>query len=302
VKYGLIIIRYAEIALKSKETRKRFENTLLTNIKNAIESKNLKFKIKKEWGRIYIYTNQNSKCITYLQKIFGIKSISPALQTESNIDLISKLVESISKELLNKKKTFAIRATRTGEHDFSSQDIAIKIGDAVVKATKAKVNLNNPDVELFIEVRNIKAFIFTRKIYCVGGLPYGSQGNVLALIDDPASILASWYLIRRGCKTIFINRKKSNEKILDSFIDDWFVKSEIFTINSSNRYNKINKIIIEKNCNAIVTGHTLDRNPLKTLWEIKQLKKFFNMPILHPLIAMNEKEINKKCREIGISK
>ena len=300
MKYELIIIRYSEIALKGKETRKRFENTLLTNIKNAMESKNLKFKIKKEWGRIYIYTDQISKCVSFLQKIFGIKSISPALQTESKIDLVSKLVVSISKELLNKKKTFAIRATRTGEHDFSSQDIAIKIGDAVVKATKAKVNLNNPDVELFIEVRNKKAFIFTRKIYCVSGLPYGSQGNVLALIEDPASILASWYLIRRGCKTIFINRKKSNEKILDSFIDDWFVKSEIFTINSSKKYNKITKIVIEKNCNAIVTGHTLDKHPFKTLKEIKLLKNFFNIPILNPLIALKENEINKKCKEIGI--
>ena len=300
MEYELIIIRYAEIALKSKETRKRFENTLLTNIKNALESKNFKFIIKKEWGRIYIYTDQITKCISYLQKIFGIKSISPALQTESKIELVSKLSVSVSNEILNKDKSFAVRATRTGDHDFSSQDIAIKIGDAVVKATNAKVNLNNPDIELFIEIRDKKAFIFTRKIYCVGGLPFGSQGNVLALIDSPASILASWYLMRRGCKTIFINRKKSNEKILDSFIKNWFVRSKIFTMTSDDQYYKIKNIFNEMNCNAIVTSHNLDRCPLKTLDDIKLLKNFFNVPILHPLIAMKENEINKKCEEIGI--
>jgi len=300
VEYELIIIRYAEIALKSKETRKRFENILLTNIKNVLESKNFKFIIRKEWGRIYIYTDQITKCISYLQKIFGIKSISPALQTESKIELISKLAVSISNEILNKDKSFAVRATRTGDHDFSSQDIAIKIGDAVVKATNAKVNLNNPDIELFIEIRNKKAFIFTRKIYCVGGLPFGSQGNVLALIDGPASILASWYLMRRGCKTIFINRKKSNEKILNSFIKNWFVSSKIFTIISDDQYYKIKNIFNEMNCYAIVTGHNLDRNPLKILDDIKRLKNFYNVPILHPLIAMKENEINNKCEEIGI--
>jgi thiamine biosynthesis protein ThiI len=300
VDYELIIVRYSEIALKGKETRKRFESILLTNIKNALESKNLIFIIRKEWGRIYIYTDQITKCISYLKKIFGIKSVSPALQTESKIDLLSKLAVSISNEILNKDKSFAVRATRTGDHDFSSQDIAIKIGDAVVKATNAKVNLNNPDIELFIEVRNKKAFIFNRKIYCVGGLPFRSQGNVLALIDGPASILAAWYLMRRGCEIIFINRKKSNEKILHSFINDWFVRSEIFTISSNGQYNEINKIVNEKNCNAIVTSHNLDRRPLKTLDEIKRLKNFFNVPILHPLIAMKENEINKKCEEIGI--
>lgn len=298
--YELIIVRYSEIALKGRETRKRFENTLLTNIKNALDSKNLKFNIKKEWGRIYIYTDQISKCISFLQKIFGIKSVSPALQTISKIDFISKLAVSVSNEILTKEKSFAVRATRTGEHNFSSQDVAIKIGDAVVKTTNARVNLNNPDIELFIEVRNTKAFIFTRKIYCVGGLPFGTQGTVLSLIDGPESILASWYLLRRGCKTIFINSKKSNDKILNSFINDWFVRSEIFTITTNNQYNKINKIVIEKNCNAIVTSHNLDVKPIKTLSEIKKLKNFFNVPILHPLIAMNEKEINKKCKEIGI--
>jgi len=300
VKYELIIIRYAEIALKGKETRKRFENILLTNIKNALESKNLKFIIKKERGRIYVYTDKISKCLSFLQNIFGIKSVSPALLTESKIDCISKLVVSISKDILNKNKTFALRVTRTGEHNFNSQEIAIKIGNDVVKATNARVNLNNPDIELFIEVRNTKAFIFTKKIYCIGGLPFGSQGNVLALIDSPESILASWYLLRRGCKTIFINRNKSNDSILNSFINDWFVKSEIFTITSKNQNNKINEIAFEKKCNALVTNHTLYVQPLKTLYEIRQLKKIFKIPVLHPLIAMNEKEINKKCKEIGI--
>ena len=35
----LIIIRYGEIGLKAKETRKRFENILIKNIKNVLDSK-----------------------------------------------------------------------------------------------------------------------------------------------------------------------------------------------------------------------------------------------------------------------
>jgi thiamine biosynthesis protein ThiI len=301
VKYELIIVRYGEIALKGREIRKRFENTLVSNIKSAFSAKTISNKIKKEWGRIYVYTTQINKCVDVLKKIFGIISISPALQTTSDMDSMSKLAVDVSKEELNQKKSFAIRATRTGAHKFTSQDVAIKIGDEVVKATKANVDLTNPDFELFIEIRNDKAFLFSEKIRCVGGMPLGTQGNILALIDSSESILAAWYLMHRGCKTIFLNVTES-KNILKSFAGNWFVKLDISAINSENNiYEEINKIAYERNCDAIVTGHTIFGDSKNVLYDIKQLKKHVKIPILHPLIAMNGKEINNKCKKIGLT-
>lgn len=301
MKYKLIIVRYGEIALKGKETRKRFENTLISNIKNAL-GKNLSNKIIKEWGRIYVYTTQIDQCLNVLQRIFGITSISPALQTLSNMDSMSILAVNISKEELNKKKNFAIRATRTGEHEFTSQDVAIKIGDEIVKATKAGVNLSNPDFELFIEVRNENAYLFTKKICGTGGMPLGTQGKILALIDVPESILAAWYLMRRGCKTIFATTKESNKNILKSFMENWFIKSDILTLDSEkNLVEELNTIAIEKNCDAIATGHTILDKSQNILSDIKQLKKHIKFPILHPLIAMDKEQIDQKCKEIGLS-
>ena len=204
MKYDLILIRYGEIALKAKQTRKRFENILVNNIKDALKTKNLQNELKKEWGRIYLYSDQIEKCMDVLQKIFGIYSISPTIQTKSKINEISKIALSISKQKLDSKKSFAIRVYRTGDHDFSSQDVAIKIGSVIVKQTKASVNLTKPDFELFIEVRNDKAYLFIEKIKGFGGMPVGTQGNILAFIDSQNAILASWYLIHRGCKPIFL--------------------------------------------------------------------------------------------------
>ena len=90
---------------------------------------------------------------------------------------------------------------------------------------------------------------------------------------------------------------------MELFIENWFVKPDILTITSKNNlYEEINKIIAERDCNAIVTGHTLLDNPKKTLPDIKQLKKHVNLPILHPLISMSKEEINKKFKEIGLPK
>ena len=119
MEYELIIVRYSEIALKGKATRKHFESCLIKNIKNALNKKQISHKIKKEWGRIYIHTDQINNSLSVLQRIFRIISISPAIKTQSNTDSISKLAVNTSKEVLNAEKSFAIRATRTGKHDFT---------------------------------------------------------------------------------------------------------------------------------------------------------------------------------------
>jgi len=300
VKYELIIVRYGEIGLKAKETRKRFEHSLVNNIKTALNKEHISSRIKREWGRIYVYTNQINESLAILQKIFGITSISPAVQTQSDMNSLSKLAVTFSKEVLNKEKSFALRVTRTGDHEFTSQDVAIKIGSDIVKETKAFVNLTKPDFELFIEIRDKNAYIFTEKIRGVGGLPLGTQGKILALIDNPKSILASWYLMRRGCKIIFINTKKSSTEALSSFTSNWYADSDISIVDSGKDiYENLNKTASERKCDAVVTGHSLGDSQHK-LSDIKLFKKHIAFPILCPLIAMDQDEISKKCRAIGV--
>jgi len=300
VKYELIIVRYGEIGLKAKETRKRFEQALVNNIKTVLNKEHISSRIKREWGRIYVYTNQINESLAILQKIFGITSISPAVQTQSDMNFMSKLAVTFSKEVLSKEKSFALRVTRTGDHEFTSQDVAIKIGNDIVKETKAFVNLTKPDFELFIEIRDKNAYIFTEKIRGTGGLPLGTQGKILALIDNPKSILASWYLMRRGCKIIFINTKKSNTEALCSFTSNWYADSDISIVDSGKDiYENLNKIASERKCDAVVTGHSLGDSQHK-LSDIKLFKKHIAFPILCPLIAMDQDEISKKCKEIGV--
>ena len=302
MEYELIIVRYGEIGLKAKETRKRFENTLVNNIKNALNTKQLPCRIKKERGRIYVHTNKIDESISILQKVFGIVSVSPTIHTHSDIDSMSELSVRISKEALRREKSFALRVTRTGEHNYTSQDVAVRIGNDIVKAIQANVNLTEPDFELFIEIRNKSAYIFTEKIRGAGGLPLGTQGKALALVTAPKSILAAWYLMRRGCKILFVNIDERNTKILNSFLTNWYANLDIFMVDTKgkNLYESLNKIASERNCDAIVTGHTLCNNPQNELSDIKLLKKHINLPILHPLIAMGDGEISQKCKEIGI--
>jgi thiamine biosynthesis protein ThiI len=298
VKHNLILVRYGEIALKGKETRRRFEDTLISNIKNAFSRSKIDCKIRKERGRIFIITSKIDKSIILLKKIFGINSISPAFKTNSSLDEISDLALQISKNKINKKSSFAIRVTRTGGHSYSSQDVAKKVGSDIVDKTKASVNLTNPDFELFIEVRNKECYIFTEKVKCVSGMPVGTQGNVLALIDNYHSILAAWYMLRRGCNVIFLKNNLSIGDSIEKFTDNWLINSKILDTNSNKSlFDEINDVALKNNCEAVVTGHTLSND---VIHEIRELKKQVQFPVLHPLISMVNKQINEKSKKIGL--
>lgn len=303
MEYNLLLIRYGEIALKSKETRKYFENILIKNIKNALDTEEISGSIRKDRGRIYLYSSQLNKCIPVIKSISGITSFSLSIECRSDINSISELAIFISKEFINKEKSFALRVNRFGEHDYSSQDIAVRIGHDVVSATGAKVNLTKPDFELYIDIRNKYTYFFMEKIQGIGGLPRGTQGNALAIIVNPRSMLAAWYIMNRGCNLFFANTNKGYTNQLKIFLKKWYINSEPLAVNpkKKNYYEYLNKIASEKNCDVVVTGHSLTNDKQNEFQELKFLKKQIKLPILHPLVAMELDEINQKCLEIGIS-
>lgn len=301
MKYGIILIRYGELSLKSTYVRKYFESMLVRNIKKALQTENISYSVSMQRGRIYLTTDEIEKIKTIVPRIFGIVSFSPAVQSTSALEDISAVAQKLMKNVLTKEKSFAVRATRTGTHPFSSQDVAIRIGNDIVTMTHAKVDLNAPDIELFIEIRDEKSFLFTEKIRGIGGLPSGTQGTVVAMIENPVSLLAAWYLMRRGCNVVMVNTATSNEHTISSFLKYWYTDAETITIDPTQDgfIKRLSDIGSDKKCDALVTGHFLDEseNPLPLL-KIMNTKSV--LPILSPLIALTKEEIRHQCENKGI--
>jgi thiamine biosynthesis protein ThiI len=301
MKYDTIILRYGELSLKSTYVRKYFETILVRNIKNAFARENIPVVVGIERGRIFLTTLEISQSIKILPRIFGIVSFSPAVHTTSNINDISVIAQHLTKNALSKQKSFAIRVKRVGTHPFTSQDVAVQIGNDIGQATRARVDLNTPDFELFIEIRDKKSFLFTEKIKGAGGLPLGTQGTVLALVKNPSSLLAAWYLMRRGCRIILLTTNQSNKKAICFFLSHWYADAEIFVIDQTRKdfHQQLSDIVSEKKCDAIVTDHTLE-TPAKALSDIKLLKKNSVVPILSPLLTMTQAEIENQCKDRGM--
>ncbi len=219
--YNLIIARYGEVGLKSQKVRSRFERKLVKNIKASIDCD-----VDRNQGRIYIFPQLFDDAIKSLNRVFGIVSYSPAISTYTDFDDIDKTlgeyVENlISENLLDENTKFAIRCRRVGDHDFSSQEMAAYCGGVVRKRILAPVDLTNPDLTIFVEVRGEDTFIYHEKIPGPGGLPLGTQGKVVCLVSSGIdSPVATYLMMKRGCEVIALycdNDPFTSKKALDNY-------------------------------------------------------------------------------------
>lgn len=210
------LIRYGEIALKGLN-RPYFEKLLVHNIKDCLAKSSKSYdSIIRVRGRIIILSSDDC---SVLKHVFGIISLSPATQVP---------FEEVNKTALEcyTSGTFRVSAQRlTKDTAESSQDINIKVGSFIAENTKAKVNLNNPDVDIGIEIIADHAYVFNKKIAAVGGLPLGCEGKVAVILDDEDSVKAAYLMMKRGCKIVLIEKNKVNYNHLKSY--EYGVKIEL---------------------------------------------------------------------------
>ena len=315
--YDLILIRYGELALKSDKVRRRFEKKLVKNIQASIEGE-----VKRDQGRIYIEPVNFDDAISRLDKIFGIVSYSPVKKTKTSKEDISNTLHEYTQNLidegfLNENMTFAIRCRRVGNHEFTSQEMAAYCGGVVIKTIPLKVNLTDPDFEIFIEVRDNITYIYHEKIDGPGGLPLGTQGKVVVLlsggIDSP---VAAYLMMKRGCEIIALHcdntpytESKAREKFnalvdqLQTYASGVPIKKRVIpygdylkackdkgpermtcVLCKSGMYKTAEMLAKNMGAQAIVDGSSVGQVASQTLKNILATRSGVDMPILSPLI------------------
>lgn len=333
----VVLIHYHEIALKRKN-RGFFEKKLQDNIRETLSGLVEPKAVKREYGRFVIQldrentrnrTRKYAKISEGLKQVFGIAYFAFALQTEPSIEALKKA----SKDLLKKEHFTSFRVkTRRSDKKFplSSQEINEKMGKFIKEKFKKEVNLTNPDLTIYIEIPQKKAFIYTRKIPGPGGLPVGTAGKVACLISSGFdSPVAAWYLMKRGAKVVFIHfhsypfiSKASIEqakKLVQSLTQFQFnstlylvpfapiqkqiaVKcpSILRVVLYRRMMVRIAEMLAQKEkAKALVTGESLGQVASQTLLNIKVINQTAAMPIFRPLIGMDKEEIINKAKEIG---
>ena len=185
----MIIVRYAELALKGKN-RADFEKQLVRNIKDCMKKNRKSGDVKRIRGRILIDTMYFPE----LAKVFGISSFSEAVEVNQD-------AEDIKKATLDhlKKGSFRVSVNRIDKFPMSSMELEREIGALIVDKTGNDVDLKNFEWNLEIELINGKAYVFNSRTEGPGGIPVGTQGKVLLIVEDEDSIQAGMLAMKRGC-------------------------------------------------------------------------------------------------------
>ena len=332
MKPDLIIARYGEVGLKSNRVRKRFENRLKNNIKASIDAD-----VKISQARIYIFPEDYDDAIEKLERIFGIVSYSPAISTKATFEDIEETVSLYAEKLhdeglLDENTRFAISCRRVGTHEFSSQEMAAFAGAVVVRKYSSPVDLTNPELTIYLEVRDNDAYIFHEKIEGPGGLPLGTQGKVVSLVSSGIdSPVATYLMMKRGCQVIALycdNQPYTTSDALKNYEDlveqlnlyasgapikkrvvrygDYLstCKSDApdkmtCVLCKSGMYKIAGMLAKKMHAEAVIDGSSLGQVASQTLPNILATREDLDVPVLSPLIGLDKVEITKIAQKIG---
>lgn len=291
----LYLIRYDELALKSGYVRRRWEDRLINSIKSRIKSCN----IHRERGRIWVYSEEDIS--SELMKIPGIHSFS--LCHSCGLDNLKKNLLQFVERSLKGEKTFALRVKRTGDHDFTSQDVAREMGAIIQKKYPfLSVDLENPEKEIFIEIRDRDCYIFDNIINGVGGLPEGVEGPILGCLSSKLDLIACWMMIQRGCNISAI----STERDLNISKDLLYVLRDFkpdIDLNIVREKDDLFKVYKTKKALGIVTGDTEIPAYIQDFFKYYHSKneRKYKIPIYQPLIGLKKDHIAEFEKSFNIN-
>jgi len=334
-KFNTVIIRLGgEIGIKAAWTRKLYERRLIGNIKAVLKHHAIPYEaIDRRFGRLFLRTSKSHSACQKLVKVFGISSVSPALQTSSKLnDIIVKSVE-IAGSAFKERSSFAVRCRRVGRHAYSSQDICREVGRQVLDTYSEhdlRVNLKSPDTTLNIEVREDKAYISTKVMRGAGGLPLGTQPKVVCILNgDISSSVACWMVMKRGCpilplhfETPFNNQMTNQVLKATKALFEWAIgfprkvfivthcpnltqieqnsPKELKSVLSKRVMYRIAEQIAEiEHAEGIATGESLHEPANEALHILSlQDEAARHFPIYRPLIGLDAAEIEDLARKI----
>lgn len=325
-----IIIHYAEIGLKGKN-RPFFENTLIKNIRKKLANYNLIY-AKNLYGRVLVKVEFNGTqgIKDILRRIPGIKYFTFVQICEPNIDVISRKASQILKT--KKFKTFRVETKRANK-DFllNSQQINKKVGEYILNnISDIKVNLNNPDQTVYLELVNKYVFLYTNKIKGIGGLPVGVSGKALCLISSGIdSPVASYRMMKRGAQVFFVHfhsypqtSKKSIQDVEDlvAKINTYQIESKLYLVpfldfqkevvefgNVRDRVILYRRMMIRvaemiagrEKINTLVTGESLGQVASQTMQNMYVISDACEKTqVFRPLLCYDKEEVIDEAKEI----
>ena len=329
----IILVKYGEMALKGLNKR-TFEDVLVKNIKRRLKDLG-KTNITRAQSTIFIDPYEEKydtdEAVDRLKKVFGIAALYRAAVCEKQFDDIKRVSLEYLEEALSYASTFKVTAKRADKSfPMKSPEICRELGGALLsRFDNLKVDVNNPEVTVTVEIRDSKAYVHGENIKGAGGLPVGTSGHAMLLlsggIDSP---VAGYMLAKRGVHISAVHyvsppytseRARLKVEQLCERLTDYcgsiaffcvpfteiqeaiknHCPEEFFTIIMRRLMMEIAQRISEREkCLALITGESVGQVASQTMNAIACTDAVCRIPVFRPLIGMDKTEIVETARKI----
>ncbi len=325
-----VVVHYQEIALKGKN-RPWFLGRLVRNIRRGLADLEVT-SVRALMGRIEVVLGPGASRAAVsdrIRHVFGIANFSHAASSPADIELLSA---AILRDLGERScASFRVSARRADKRfALTSPQIEREVGGRIKEARGWKVNLDNPEFVVHVEMLTDRAFYFFDKQRGPGGLPTGTAGRVACLlsggIDSP---VAAHRMMKRGCAVTFVHfhsypilSRASQEKAreLAALLTRWQQQSRLYlvpfgdiqqqvvlTVPGPMRvivYRRLMLRIAERiarlrGAQALVTGDVVGQVASQTLENLAVVGSVATLPLFRPLIGMDKDEITAEAQRIG---
>lgn len=325
--YQAFLIKYGEIAVKGKN-RHIFEDTLLSQIQNALRRVEGEFHVSKENGRMYVETlgaYDYEELMGALTKVFGIVGICPMvrLEDEGFDKLAEAVVAYVNEAYAEKNFTFKVNARRARKnYPMTSMELAAALGEKILDAfPEVRVDVHAPQVCINVEIRN-HINVYSTEIPGPGGMPVGTAGKAMLLlsggIDSP---VAGYMISKRGVRleaTYFhappYTSERAKQKVIDlaKIVARYSGPIKLNVVN----FTEIQLYIYEKcphdqltiimrrymmmiaehfakesGCLGLITGESIGQVASQTMPSLAVTNEVCTLPVYRPLIGFDKQEI-----------
>ena len=321
----VLLVRYGEVFLKGAN-RPHFLKVLNDNVKKAV--KPIGGRVWMSDSRIYVSDFDDlQECISRVTKVFGIYSVSPAVEMEKDLEAISEKAIEMMRDKEGSFKVFGRRSDKS--FPLNSMEIGMEVGGRVLQSNpKLWVDVHKPQHRLNIEIRD-NAYLCVEEIMAVGGLPMGTGGKAALLlsggIDSP---VAGYQLMKRGvrcCAIHFQSPPYTGELARDKVMQlakklaDYAGGMRVYLVPFTKCQLEIHekcpdglgtlitrrfmmriaeKIARDYGAQALITGESLGQVASQTMEALGCTDAVVSMPVFRPLIGMDKTEIMAIAQKI----
>ena len=330
----IFLLKLGEIVLKGANKR-QFEDKLRQNVRRRM----------RPYGNFDVYLMQSTVYVEPMDEmcdvegawdacnsIFGLVSLCRCRACEKDMDSIFNTIEEYIGDELDCAESFKVESKRSDKRfPLTSIGISQAIGGRLAEAhPNCRVDVHNPAYTVYVEIRDLAAYVHGPAVPGAGGLPTGVGGRAMCLlsggIDSPVAaymmakrgveiecvhvfsypytselaknkVLELARLVTRYCGRMTVNVvsfTQIQEAIRDNCPEEFFTLiMRRFMMEISQRIGQ------EHGCEALITGENLGQVASQTMQAMAVTGAVVDVPIFMPLVGMDKEEIVSIARKIG---